>query len=116
MVAEHTGEETHPVKGKYLIQVVSYREKEKADRFCKRLKALEYNPMVVTIELPGKGKWFRVILEGFETYEEAQKVVGIVSKEIGGLSCVIHSTNRSRDSGIRSNKDSKNKKKVSQGE
>ena len=98
-VTEHIGEKTPPVKEKYLVQVVSYREKEKADRLCKRLRVLGYNPRIVTTELPGRGRWFRVILGGFETRQEAQKVVGVVSKEIAGLSCVIRSTNGSGGSG-----------------
>ncbi|MDI6775836.1 MAG: SPOR domain-containing protein [Syntrophales bacterium] len=98
-VTEHSREKTPPVKEKYLVQVVSYREKEKADRLCKRLKVLGYNPGIVTTELPGRGRWFRVILGGFETRQEAQKVVGVVSKKIAGLSCVIRSTNGPEGSG-----------------
>jgi cell division protein FtsN len=88
----HAGEKISPVKGKYIIQAASYREREKADRLCKRLKVLGYNPMVVAADLPGKGKWFRVILGGFETPQEAQKVVDVVSKKIGGMNCIVRST------------------------
>lgn len=90
--AEHAGEKASPVKGKYIIQAASYREQEKADRLCKRLKVLGYNPMVVAADLPGKGKWFRVILGGFETPQEAREIVDVVSKKIGGMNCVVRST------------------------
>ncbi|MFA4917026.1 MAG: SPOR domain-containing protein [Syntrophales bacterium] len=100
---KHTRKETSPVKEKYLIQMVSYREKEKAENLFKRLKSLGYHPVVVTIELPERGRWFRVVLDGFATREKAQEVVNIVSKEINGLTCVIRSAEGSRDSEIRNN-------------
>ena len=113
VVALHLGEKTPSVKGKYLIQAVSYREEDKANRLRKRLKALGYSASVVVTELPGKGRWFRVVLGGFESRQEAQKVAGVVSKEIAGLSCLIRSVNGGGGLGIRGSKD---EKKVSQGE
>ncbi|OIP87310.1 MAG: hypothetical protein AUK24_09590 [Syntrophaceae bacterium CG2_30_49_12] len=89
----HAGKKASPVKGKYIIQAASYRERKKADRLCKRLKVLGYNPMVAATDLAGSGKWFRVTLGGFETREEAREVVDIVSKKIGGMNCIVRSTN-----------------------
>ncbi|MDO8784594.1 MAG: SPOR domain-containing protein [Syntrophales bacterium] len=87
--AGHNGEKASQVNGKYLIQIVSYRERERADNLCKRLKALGYSPMVVTADLPGKGKWFRVVLGGFDTQKDAREAAGVVSKSIGGKNSII---------------------------
>lgn len=77
------------IKGKYHIQVVSLKEKEKADQICKHLIKLGYRPQIVTADLPDRGKWFRVILDGFESRAQAQKTTDIVSKKINGVNCVI---------------------------
>jgi cell division septation protein DedD len=78
------------VDEKYLISVVSFKEKEKADRLCKKLTDLGFAPSVAQVELHEKGKWFRVTIEGFNSREQAQKVVDSVTKKIRGLNCAIH--------------------------
>ncbi len=78
------------VDEKYLINVVSFKEKEKADRLCKKLTDLGFAPRVTEVELYEKGKWFRVTLEGFTNRDQAQKVVDSVTKKIRGLNCAIH--------------------------
>jgi cell division protein FtsN len=82
-----------PAKGKYQIQVVSLKEREKADQLCKKLIKLGYSPRVATAELQDRGKWFRVVLDGFESREQAQKVTNIISKKINGVNCVIQKKN-----------------------
>jgi len=78
------------VDEKYLINVVSFKEKEKADSLCEKLTDLGFAPSVTEVELHEKGKWFRVTLEGFNSRENAQKVVDSVTKKIRGLNCAIH--------------------------
>ncbi|HYA15507.1 MAG TPA: SPOR domain-containing protein [Syntrophales bacterium] len=75
---------------KYLINVVSYKEKDKANRLYKKLKDLGFTPKITEAELHEKGKWFRVTLEGFDSREQAQKVADDVTKKIRGLNCAIH--------------------------
>ncbi|MEI8173371.1 MAG: SPOR domain-containing protein [Deltaproteobacteria bacterium] len=82
-----------PVTGNYQIQVVSLKEKGKADQVCKKLMNLGYSPRIVTAELRDRGVWHRVVLEGYESREQAQKVTDIVSKKIRGVNCVIHKKN-----------------------
>lgn len=77
------------VKGTYHIQVVSLQEKEKAELFCKKLAGLGYAPRILKAELHDRGKWFRVILDGFDSQEKAQKAVDAISKKISGVNCVI---------------------------
>jgi cell division septation protein DedD len=77
------------VRGKYHVQVVSLKEKEKAERLCEKLVSLGYSPRIKTAELQNRGVWFRVFLEGFDSQEQAQRAVNNVSKKISGVSCVI---------------------------
>jgi cell division protein FtsN len=80
-----------PAEGKYMLQVVSLKDKSKAEQFCKKITPLGYNPRVAMIELPKKGKWFRVVIDGFETRDEAKKAADALSEKIKGVSCVIRS-------------------------
>lgn len=87
--AEQEKAKPPPVKERYQIQVASLKEREKADQFSKKLTPLGFNPQIIVIELPGKGKWYRIILEDFESREQAQKAVDSMTKKIKGLKCVI---------------------------
>ena len=78
-----------PAKGKYQIQVVSLKQKGKADQLRKKLIKFGYSPHIVTAELQGRGKWFRVVLDGFESQEQAQGVANTVSKKVGNVNCVV---------------------------
>lgn len=78
-----------PSKGKYQIQVVSLKQKEKADKLRKKLVKLGYSPHIVTAELKGRGKWFRVVLDGFDSEEQAHGVANSVSKKVGNVNCVV---------------------------
>lgn len=89
IVNEQPSVKPSPAKGKYQIQVVSLKQKEKADQVCKKLIALGYSPRIVTAELRGRGKWFRVVMDGFESQEQAQKITDIVSKKISRVNCII---------------------------
>jgi cell division protein FtsN len=74
---------------KYQIQVGSFKEKEKADQLCKKLTGLGLSPRVAEMQVPKKGKWMRVTLEGFESRDEAQKTADRVAGKIKGLKCVV---------------------------
>ena len=78
-------------KDKFLIQVVSYQKKSKADDLIGKLKSLGYASRIEVMELPDKGKWFRVVMGGFQSKQDAQKAVDKVSKSIAGVHCVIRS-------------------------
>ncbi len=74
---------------KYQIQVGSFKEKEKADQLCKKLTGLGLSPRVAEMQVPKKGKWMRITLEGFESREDAQKAADRVAGTIKGLNCVV---------------------------
>ncbi len=78
-------------KDKFLIQVVSYQKKSKADDLIGKLKSLGYASRIEVMDLPNKGKWFRVVMGGFQSKQDAQKAVDKVSKSIEGVHCVIRS-------------------------
>jgi len=78
-----------PEQEKYQIQVGSFKEEEKADQLCKRLTALGFFPKVAEMQVPNKGKWIRITLEGFESREDAQKAADGVARKIKGLNCVV---------------------------
>ena len=54
-------------KGRFEVQVAAYRERSQAERLVKKIAAQGFSPRVVMKELPGKGRWFRVIVGGFES-------------------------------------------------
>lgn len=88
--AEGKKEKEAPSKsGRYVVQVVSFREKEKAEGLSKKILSLGYTPQVSLTDITGKGKWYRVTVEGFETKQTAEKAVENMTSKIKGLSCVI---------------------------
>jgi cell division septation protein DedD len=91
-VADRALSKSAPGKEKYHIQVISLKDRGKADQLSKKLTPLGFKPKVVVIELPGKGKWYRIIIEGFESREQAQKAIDSMEKKVKGLNCVISKT------------------------
>lgn len=79
------------VREQFLVQVVSYQEKSKAETLVKKISAMGYPARTEMIELPDKGKWFRVVMGAFSSRPEAQMAVGAVSRKNKGLNCVIRS-------------------------
>ena len=54
-----------------------------------RLKPLGFAPRVVMKELPGKGKWFRVIISGFDDRDKAKAAADQIAGKVQGVKCVI---------------------------
>jgi len=75
---------------KYTLQVASFNNQKKAEHFCKKITPLGYNPRVTMVKLPKKGRWFRVVIEGFKTDEAAREAAAVLSGKIKGVNCVIH--------------------------
>lgn len=76
-------------KETYNLQVASYRERAKADETAKKLGPLGFKPRVLAVDLPAKGRWYRVVIGGFDSRESAQKAADRVAKKIKGASCII---------------------------
>jgi cell division septation protein DedD len=78
-----------PGKGRFEIQVAAYQDRRKAEQTIEKLKPLGFAPRVVMKELPGKGKWFRVIVGGFENREKAKTAADQIAGKVRGVKCVI---------------------------
>jgi cell division septation protein DedD len=83
--------EKQAVREQFLVQVVSYQDNSKADTLVKQISAMGYPARMEMIELPDKGKWFRVVMGAFYSRPEAQTAVDVVSRKNKGLNCVIRS-------------------------
>jgi cell division protein FtsN len=77
------------VKGQYLIQVASFKDKKKVERLQRKLSDMGYSPRVDETKLSSSGKWFRLRLEGYSTSREARQVSASLEKKIRGLKCLV---------------------------
>jgi cell division septation protein DedD len=76
-------------EGRFEIQVAAYQDRQKAEQTVEKLKPLGFAARVVMKDLPGKGRWFRVIVGGFENREKAKAAADQISGKIRGAQCVI---------------------------
>jgi len=76
-------------EGRFEIQVAAYQDRQKAEQTILKLKPLGFTARAVAKDLPGKGRWFRVIVGGFENREKAKAAVDQITGKIRGAQCVI---------------------------
>jgi cell division septation protein DedD len=86
------GEMIKPGRGLFEVQVGAYRERRQAEQLINKFSGLGFTYRVVMKDLPGKGRWYRVIAGGFETREEARGAADRMAEKVGGLRCIIRST------------------------
>jgi len=71
----------------YAIQAKSFRDKAEADVFLEYLKqslgAGNYAAFIMPVDLPNKGKWYRVRIGHFQSISEAQKFKDAFEKKEG---------------------------------
>jgi cell division septation protein DedD len=84
-------------KGRFEIQVAAYQDSRKAEKTMEKLKPLGFAPRVVMKEIPGKGKWFRVIIGGFDNREKAKTAADQIAGKVRGVKCVIRLTGKNGD-------------------
>ena len=82
-------EKDPPVKGKYMVQVASFKDKNKAETLHDKLLDMGYSSKVNVIELNSKGKWFRVQLKGFNTSKDAKEVAAALDKKVRWIKCLV---------------------------
>ncbi len=75
--------------GKYSVQVGSFKSQKVAKQFCNKITPLGFKPRVAMVELTSKGKWFRVVVDGFASHAEAQQAAGILAKNIKGVNGIV---------------------------
>ncbi len=81
-------------KGHFEIQVAAHQDEKKAEQIAQKLKPLGFASRVAAKEIPGKGKWFRVIVGGFETRGKAKAAADRIDTKLRGVKCVVRSSGK----------------------
>ncbi|HLE18690.1 MAG TPA: SPOR domain-containing protein, partial [Syntrophales bacterium] len=64
---------TNNVQGQYAVQLASFPDLRIAKEMERSLKSKTYPAYIETVDLPGKGTWYRVKVGGFTTEDEAKR-------------------------------------------
>ena len=81
-------------KERFEVQVGAYRDKKQADLTMAKFGSLGFSPQVVLKEFPDTGRWFRVVVAGFDNRESAQKAADQMMGKVRGLKCVIRASDK----------------------
>ncbi|MBW6485049.1 MAG: SPOR domain-containing protein [Syntrophobacterales bacterium] len=76
-------------KGSFQVQVAAYRDVTQAKKMEKRLISVGFSTTITPKDLPGKGRWFRVIAVGFEDRQKAESAAARITQKIKGVQCII---------------------------
>jgi|GEM_PF-176543 len=76
-------------KGNFQVQVAAYRDVNQAKKMEKRLKSLGFTVMTVPKDIPGKGRWLRVIAIDFANRQKAESAAVQIAGKIKGVQCII---------------------------
>ena len=91
---ELKGKETTPLpvasKQKFIIQVASLKDKNKANKIVKKIDSLGFTSQIVKVENRKKGTLFRVIIPGFENKIQAQEAAQKIAQKTE-MNCIIKS-------------------------
>lgn len=87
--SSYTPSEKKQAGGLYTLQVASFRDKGMTGALREKLSNMGYTPRVDEVTLKTSGKWFRVKLQGFATYDEARTVKSLLEKKIKRIKCLI---------------------------
>jgi cell division protein FtsN len=86
-------------KERFEVQVGAYREKRQADLMVNKFNSLGFLPQVVMKEFPDTGRWFRVVVGGFDSRESAQRAADRMTGKVRGLKCVIRASEKNGNGG-----------------
>lgn len=86
--------ELQPATGGYLLQVGSFQTQAGANQLLEKIKRLGYKARQEDVEIPKKGKWIRVIVDGFSTRDEARKNALTIEKKVKGTKCIVRAGKR----------------------
>lgn len=84
--------ETKAPRGSYTVNIATFREKERADRFAEDLKEKGIVAFVWKVELPEKGQMHRVSTGNFPTRTQAEEYAEDLEKEIQMKTFVVQVT------------------------
>ena len=80
---------------RYMIQIASFKDKSRTDALKAKLSDMGYSPKVDEVILRSSGRWFRVKLQGFATYDDARRVASLLEKKVRGIKCLVISNGKS---------------------
>ncbi len=81
---------------KYIIQIASFRDKNRTENLRATLSDMGYSPTVDEVNLRSSGRWFRIKLQGFATYDDAKQIASLLEKKVRSIKCLVI---RNRESG-----------------
>jgi len=73
----------------YSIQVVSYDDRVKANQLQKKLRGMGYKAEISEMDISGKGKWYRVMVNNYQNRKDAEKAADNIKKNVKGLNCIV---------------------------
>jgi cell division septation protein DedD len=73
--------EKKPSKGSFTVQLASFKDQNNAEKFAARFKDLQPRPTVRTVNLPGKGRWYRVQVGQLTSRDEASALAERLAKK-----------------------------------
>jgi len=73
--------EEKPSKGNFTVQLASFKDQNSAKKFAARFQDLEPKPTVRTVDLPGKGRWYRVQVGQLSSRDEASALADRLAKK-----------------------------------
>ncbi len=79
--APSTSSEMKARTGNFAIQVGASQSLGEAQRIAERFKS--HRPRIVSADIPGKGRWFRVKLGAFDSRSEAERYLQDLARETG---------------------------------
>lgn len=78
-----------PNTGAFHVQAAAYRDVKQAQKMAQKIKALGFSARVAPKDIPNKGRWFRVVVGGFENRKDAEQAVSRIAGNIKGVKCFI---------------------------
>jgi DedD protein len=81
--ASRTGSPAVTETGRFVVQVGSYQDERIARIQAEKMENYGYRAWVESADIPGKGRFYRVRVGGFETLTDAEKTAESLSKTLG---------------------------------
>ena len=73
--------EEKPPKGSFTVQLASFKDQNSAKKFAARFQDLKPKATVRTVDLPGKGRWYRVQVGQLSSRDEATALADRLAKK-----------------------------------
>ena len=68
-------------KANFTVQLASFRDQNSAEKFAAHFQDLKSKVIVRTVDLPGKGRWYRVQVGGLSSRDEAVALADRLAKK-----------------------------------